>query len=68
MLCTEFPCGFHSPDWKEMRMHYKTLHPEVQRPDKYFTKEARKTKKEEGLRGKKEWKFGVKDAKKLVIQ
>ena len=53
MLCTEFPCGFISQDWKEMRSHYKTLHPEVLRPDKYFTKEAKMTVKEKGLEGTK---------------
>ncbi len=46
MMCIEWPCKFESDSWKEkngMREHYKKEHPEIKRPDKYFTKEARKT-------------------------
>ncbi len=39
MMCTD--CDFNSQDWDEMRGHYRKDHPEVKRPDKYFTKEAR---------------------------
>lgn len=39
--CTEWPCVFKSRTWTIMRIHYKEEHPEVKRPDKYFTKEWR---------------------------
>ena len=39
MICTDFK--FFTFYWDEMRHHYKIKHPEVKRPDKYFTKEAR---------------------------
>ena len=41
MICTEWPCGFKTDEWKILRVHYKEEHPKVKRPDKYFTKEAR---------------------------
>ncbi len=42
MICTHcINPNFRSDSWKEMRGHYKEWHPEVQRPDKFFTKEAR---------------------------
>jgi len=40
MRCTD--CDFRVDDWIEMRIHYKFHHTEVKRPDKLFTKEARK--------------------------
>ncbi len=40
-LCTEFKCGFTTDNWPTMRKHYKSEHPEVKRPDKYFTKSWR---------------------------
>ena len=39
-MCTD--CHFECGDWNNMKFHYKKEHPEVKRPDKYFTKEARK--------------------------
>ena len=44
MLCTEFPCKFSSNEWKTMKNHYKTKHPKIKRPDKYFTKKTRNNK------------------------
>jgi len=40
MLCTEWPCKFESEHWRVMRIHYEVNHPEVKRPDKYYTKES----------------------------
>jgi len=46
VLCTEFKCGFKTEFWDIMRKHYKLNHPEVLRPDKYFTVKARMRKHE----------------------
>lgn len=43
-LCTEFPCMFRSEFWEKMRLHYKTEHKYIERPDKLFTKEWRDSK------------------------
>ena len=40
-ICTEYPCEFRTHFWEIMRKHYKDEHPDVTRPDKYFTKEWR---------------------------
>jgi len=42
MICTD--CNnpkFECKSWITMKEHYKVSHPEVKRPDKYFTYEAR---------------------------
>jgi hypothetical protein len=42
MLCVL--CDFRCNHWKglaQMRVHYKSEHPEVKRPDKFYTREAR---------------------------
>ena len=43
-ICTEYPCGLRFDNWKDMRIHYKTQHPEVKRPDKYFERDWRESK------------------------
>ncbi|KKN76232.1 hypothetical protein LCGC14_0372580 [marine sediment metagenome] len=35
-------CNMRRDDWPKMRLHIKVNHPEIKRPDKLFTKEARK--------------------------
>lgn len=40
MMCTD--CSFKCLGWGVMRNHYKIEHPTVIRPDKYFTREARR--------------------------
>ena len=39
MLCTN--CSYHSKTWDDISRHYREKHPEIKRPDKLFTKEAR---------------------------
>ncbi len=39
MICTD--CPFTSKTWDDMARHFRDKHPEIQRPDKLFTKEAR---------------------------
>jgi hypothetical protein len=39
MKCTD--CSFWTLSWETMKNHYAIVHPDVKRPDSYFTKEAR---------------------------
>lgn len=40
MICTNCD-NYKTECWKWMRDHFKIFHPEVKRPDKLFTREAR---------------------------
>ncbi len=39
MMCTD--CGIHLESWQDMKTQYKAIHPDVESPHRYFTKEAR---------------------------
>ncbi len=39
MECTD--CFFICIRWETMKLHYKTIHPEIKNPSSFFTKEAR---------------------------